>query len=43
MSCIGKCATIQVNIMVSEENDEPIICADKVAAKYAVVFDPLDG
>lgn len=33
----------KVNIMVSEENDDPIICADRPSAKYAVVFDPLDG
>ena len=29
--------------MVSEENPEPVVCPDIHGAKYAVVFDPLDG
>lgn len=32
-----------VGVMVSEENDEPIVYPDLKDAKYAVAFDPLDG
>ena len=32
-----------IGIMVSEENDEPIIVKEHPEAKYAAVFDPLDG
>jgi len=30
-------------ILVSEENDEPLIIPDELAGKYCVAFDPLDG
>jgi len=31
------------SILVSEENEEPIIVPEKYKGKYAVAFDPLDG
>lgn len=33
----------KVGIMVSEENTDPIFVPECASAKYAVVFDPLDG
>jgi fructose-1,6-bisphosphatase I len=30
-------------VLVSEENDDPIIIPDSLAGKYCVAFDPLDG
>jgi len=33
----------QVNIMASEENEEPIVVSEATDAKYNIVFDPLDG
>lgn len=35
---IGKCA-----VLISEENDDPIIIDELHRGKYCVVFDPLDG
>jgi fructose-1,6-bisphosphatase I len=32
-----------VGVMVSEENEDPIVFPDLKDAKYAVAFDPLDG
>jgi len=32
-----------IGVIASEENDDPIINADSENAKYAVLFDPLDG
>ena len=31
------------SVLVSEENDEPIIVAPELAGKFCVAFDPLDG
>jgi len=33
----------KVAVMVSEEDDEPIIVEDEMKGRYCVVFDPLDG
>ncbi len=33
----------QCAVLVSEENDEPIIIADEHRGGYCVTFDPLDG
>lgn len=30
-------------VLVSEENEEPIIVPEDMAGKYCVAFDPLDG
>lgn len=35
---IGKTA-----VLISEENDDPIIIDERHRGKYCVVFDPLDG
>jgi fructose-1,6-bisphosphatase len=35
---LGKCA-----VLISEENDDPIIIDELHRGKYCVVFDPLDG
>eukprot|EP00301_Raphidiophrys_heterophryoidea_P013263 c20635_g1_i1.p1 GENE.c20635_g1_i1~~c20635_g1_i1.p1 ORF type:complete len:363 (-),score=90.46 c20635_g1_i1:95-1132(-) len=32
-----------VNVMVSEENEEPILCDEVEVGKYVLTFDPLDG
>lgn len=34
----GKCS-----VLISEENDDPIIIDVPYRGKYCVVFDPLDG
>jgi fructose-1,6-bisphosphatase I len=33
----------ELSVMVSEENEEPIIVEDSMAGKYSIAFDPLDG
>jgi fructose-1,6-bisphosphatase I len=33
----------ELSVMVSEENEEPIIVEDSLAGKYSIAFDPLDG
>jgi len=33
----------KASVLVSEEDEEPIVLTDASSAKYAVVFDPLDG
>ena len=32
-----------ISVMVSEENEEPVMITDHADAKYTAVFDPLDG
>ena len=41
LGCLGY--RDNLGIMVSEEDDEPIIVKDPERAKYIVLFDPLDG
>lgn len=41
INCISSSG--KVSIMVSEENQDAIIVSSSGTAKYAVVFDPLDG
>ena len=36
-------ASKRVSVMVSEENPDPIVVDGLAHARYAVVFDPLDG
>jgi fructose-1,6-bisphosphatase I len=41
LHCLG--VRDSVGVLASEENDEPIVLRASAGAKYAIVFDPLDG